>query len=549
MKNRTALMRLLFTLSAGTLAWAQSPGHANIFVFANSGFDSYTSAPNTSTQQWLAQHMAGMTVFTPYFDSRTWWYPNGYVYQDLYAVMPGSWVQSAHPEWIAHDQYGNWLYIPWNCGGGSCPQFAGDISNQSFRSWWISNMRSVISSGGYTHLWIDDVNMEFRIGDGWGNQTAPIDSTTGNVMTYDGWRYFIAKFTQEIRAAFPTVKIMHNSIWFADSSGAWTSDTYIQQQMAAADYLNLERGIASDTGLTGGTGFWSIYNFFNYVDKAHALGKGVNLMAYELNSAQQQYSLASYYLISNGSDFVGDRNTNPSNWWSGYSTELGTPVGPRSYSNGIFKRVFSGGMVLLGEPGLPSQTVQLPASYQTLAGNWVTSVVISGSQGIVLLGSSGTGTPTVPAPSPTGGVTRYISDIAPSYSVNGWGAVQINKSTNGNALNVNGVVYAHGLGAHAYSEQRWPLNGNCSTFTATVGLDNEVAWGTGNVTFQIWADGKLAYNSGYMQGGSPAKTLNISVAGVQTLALVVTNGTYMAPSWTTYNDHSDWANPVLTCAN
>ena len=64
-----------------------------------------------------------------------------------------------------------------------------------------------------------------------------------------------------------------------------------------------------------------------------------------------------------------------------------------------------------------------------------------------------------------------------------------------------------------------------------------------------WADGKLAYNSGYMQGGSPAKTLNISVAGVQTLALVVTNGTYMAPSWTTYNDHSDWANPVLTCAN
>ena len=146
---------------------------------------------------------------------------------------------------------------------------------------------------------------------------------------------------------------MHNSIWFADSSGAWTSDTYIQQQMAAADYLNLERGIASDSGLTGGTGFWSIYNFFNYVDKAHALGKGVNLMAYELNSAQQQYSLASYYLISNGSDFVGDRNTNPSNWWSGYSTELGTPVGPRSYSNGIFKRVFSGGMVLLGEPGLP----------------------------------------------------------------------------------------------------------------------------------------------------------------------------------------------------
>src|SRR6185312_13541972 len=122
---------------------------------------------------------------------------------------------------------------------------------------------------------IDDVNMEFRISDGWGNQVAPIDSNTGQLMSYDSWRWYIAKFTQEIRAALPNVKIMHNSIWFADSSGAWASDGAIQQQIASADYINLERAIASDSGLNGGTGFWSVYNFFKYVDNIHALGKGV----------------------------------------------------------------------------------------------------------------------------------------------------------------------------------------------------------------------------------------------------------------------------------
>jgi hypothetical protein len=556
-KTSSAMLRIFMSLCAGTLAWGQSPGHVNFFTYANSSFDAFTSSPSLSTQQWFNQHMAGMTVFSPYFDSRTSWYPNGYVYQDLYAIQPGSWLQTNHPEWIAHDQYGNWLYMPWNCSGGSCPEYAGDISNPDFRAWWISNIQSIVSGGGYTHLWIDDVNMEFRVGDGWGNQVAPVDKYTGQPMSYDTWRYYVAVFTQQIRAALPNTKIMHNSIWFADSAGAWASDTYIQQQIAAADYINLERGIASDAGLTGGTGFWSIYNFFNYVDDVHAQGKGVNLMAYQLNTAQQQYNLASYYLISNGSDFVGDWTTNPNNWWSGYSTELGTPLGPRTYSNGVFQRNFTGGMVILGEPGLGSQTVQLPGSYQTLDGSWVSSVTVTGWQGIVLLASSpGSGTPVAPQPPPAppvvpsgSGIARYISDITPTYSVNGWGNVQINQSTNGNPLTINGVQYQHGLGAHAYSEQRWPLWNNCSTFTATVGVDGEVPVGFANVEFQVWGDGRLLYNSGFMQSGSPAASVNVNVSGVQTLGLVVTNGTYMAPSWAVPLDHSDWANPVIVCAN
>jgi hypothetical protein len=554
--KKTAALRLLMGLCVGTLAWGQNSGHVNFFVYANTGFDGFTSSPSNWTEQWLNQHMAGMTVFSPFFDRNTWWYQNGFVYQDLYAVQPGSWVQGAHPEWIAHDQNGNWLYIPWNCGGGSCPQYAGDISNASFRSWWIGNVQSTISSGGYSRLWIDDVNMEFRIGDGWGNQVAPIDSNTGQVMSYDSWRWYIAKFTQEIRAALPNVKIMHNSIWFADSSGAWASDGAIQQQIASADYVNLERAVASDSGLTGGTGFWSVYNFFKYVDNVHALGRGVNLMAYDLNNWQQQYNLASYYMISSGSDFVGDWSSNPNSWWSGYDTDLGTALGPRTYSNGVYTRMFSGGMVLLGDPGLGTQTVQLPGSYQTLDGNWVTSVSLSGSQGIVLLGSnSASSAPAAPSSAPVysassgSGVARYISDMSPDYSVNGWGDAHVNSSTNGNSLSIGGVWFGHGLGVHAYSEQRWSLGGNCSTFTATVGVDGEVPYNVGSVDFQVWGDGRLLYNSGFVSGGWAGAAVNVNLSGVQSISLVATNGTWMASSDTTYDDHSDWGDPVLTCAS
>jgi hypothetical protein len=559
--TKAATARVLMGLLAGSLAWGQSPGHVNFFIYANTNFDTYTYAPSAATQQWFNSNIAGMTVFSPYFDSRTSWYSRGAMYQDLYQIQPGSAVQKAHPEWVLKSPSGSWLYMPFNCSGGTCPMYAGDIANPSFRSYWISQTASMLNGGHYGALWIDDVNMEFRVGDGNGNQVAPIDSNTGQVMTYDAWRSYIAQFVAQIRQAFPNTKIMHNTIWFADSVGAWAADPYIQQQISSADYINLERGIASDAGLSGGTGFFSVFNFFKYVDDVHSMGRGVNLMAYQLNTAQQQYNLASYYLISNGNDYVGDFSSNPDNWWTGYNTELGTPQGPRTYSNGVYQRVYSGGMVVLGEPGIGSQTIQLPGSFRTLDGNWVSSVTVGSATGFVLLNGNAapaTVTPSAPTPPPTpptpgppvpGGVTRFLSDIAPNYSINGWGNMQVNKSTNGNPLTINGVTYAHGLGVHAYAEQHWPLYGNCSSFTALVGVDGEVPAGFANVDFQVWGDGRLLYNSGFMQSGTPTATVNLNLSGIQQLSLVVTNGIWMAPTWTTPLDHSDWANPVIVCAN
>ena len=121
---------------------------------------------------------------------------------------------------------------------------------------------------GYAGIFIDDVNMEMKVSNGNGDFTRPIDPRTGQPMSDTDWRRYVAEFTEQIRAAFPDKEIIHNSLWWMDHN-----DPYVQRQVAAADYVELERGF-NDTGITGGTGQWSYENYLAYVDWLHSLGKG-----------------------------------------------------------------------------------------------------------------------------------------------------------------------------------------------------------------------------------------------------------------------------------
>jgi uncharacterized protein (TIGR03437 family) len=367
-------------------AQSASPGRVNYVENAIASFNTFTLAPDLGQQQWFRNHFAAMVVYPPYFDSRLSWFPNVYAYSDFYGIAKGSWEENVHPEWILHDQHGNRLYLPWGCGGGTCALYAADIANPAFRAAWINNIQGFWQ---YPGLYIDDVNLEFRVSDGSGNQVAPIDSNTGQLMTYDAWRNYMAAYLEEVKTSFPHMKIMENTIWYAGPPGATPgTDPQVQRQIATADVIALERGVASDSGLTGGTGFWSLYSFFAYVDRIHAAGKGVNLQQLTLDAAGLEYGLASYFLISTGNDSIGDASTTPANWWSGYDVDLGAPLGSRSYTNGMFERDFTGGKVLLGEPGLSPQTVNLGGAYTRLDGTPVTSVTIGGAQGAVLLATA-----------------------------------------------------------------------------------------------------------------------------------------------------------------
>ncbi len=157
-----------------------------------------------------------------------------------------------------------------------------------------------------------------------------------------------------------------------------------------------------------------------------------------------------------------------------------------------------------------------------------------------------TGTPNPQAqPIQTG--ENALSDLGYTSASNAWGPIELNRSNgdekagDGQSLKIGTQTFAKGIGVHANSELKYALNGSCSTFSATVGIDAEV--GTkGSVIFQVFGDGKKLFDSGKLTGTSAAKPVSVPVAGVDELTLVVTD----AGDGFEY-DHADWANAKLTC--
>lgn len=122
----------------------------------------------------------------------------------------------------------------------------------------------------------------------------------------------------------------------------------------------------------------------------------------------------------------------------------------------------------------------------------------------------------------------------------GWGTIQKNLSIKGNPLMLRGTTYASGIGTHAASQIVYNLNGQYSAFVSDVGVDDEVN-GQGSVIFQVIGDGTVLFNSGVLTGASPVVHVNVSLAGVQQLTLVATNGIANSIDY----DHADWAGAAL----
>lgn len=375
-----ALMVTAVALPAACLTNDPNPGCVHFAMRTDSNFDVYTNNPSTY-KTWLNSHFWRMQTSAGYFDGKLSWFPNAWAYVDAYAVYPSSDILSKHPDWLLHDQQGNAMFIPWGCSNGKCPQYAADISNQDYRDWWIQRASGILATG-YKGLWIDDVNLVMQVGDGNGHVTAPIDRATGLPMTTQAWEKYFADFMTQVRKAFPNAEILHNSIWYA-GSGARGSDPYVQQEIKAANWINRERG-ASDNGITGDNGQWSIQELFRFIDTVHSLGAHINLEEFTLNG---EYAVAAYFLVSNGMDAFG-ASVSPTNWPAALDVTLGNPQGPRYSWNGLIRRDFENGMVLLNPPGKPAVTATVDGSYVDSNGSTVSNVTLDGKQGIVLIGKA-----------------------------------------------------------------------------------------------------------------------------------------------------------------
>ena len=383
------------SVSPVAVAASAKAGQVRFVKEADSGFESYVRAPSAAQAQWMREHFFRQKTYAPYFDSRTSWYPNAWSYRDLYAIYTDGrdgGVAGQHPDWILKDPQGRRLYIPYACEGGTCPQYAADIGSPAFRSWWIDQAKQTLAHG-YKGLFVDDVNLLFKVSDGQGNEVAPLDPRTGQPMTATNWRRYMAEFveqiTREVKATHPDMEIAHNPIWFAGHD-----DPYTKRALLAADYIDLERGVSDNFSRGGGT--YGLETFFTHVDWLHRNGKAVIYDSYADTQDAAEYNLAAYFLTAEDRDgFRTNYRHTPDNWWAAYDVELGAPTGPRTTWNGLLRRDFQNGYVLVNQPQNPTQTITHPADAHAPDNTPRTTTTLPPASGRVILTKTTGGRPSL----------------------------------------------------------------------------------------------------------------------------------------------------------
>lgn len=136
--------------------------------------------------------------------------------------------------------------------------------------------------------------------------------------------------------------------------------------------------------------------------------------------------------------------------------------------------------------------------------------------------------------------TVELGELGAKHMSSGWKTTNKNFSVEGHPLKIGGQTFEKGMGTHACSSMRIDLLGSATRFTATVGVDDDVA-GKGSVVFTVRADGNVLWTSKLMKGGQAAKSVDVDLSGRQMLLLTVTDG----GDGVEY-DHADWVNGVIT---
>ncbi len=143
-----------------------------------------------------------------------------------------------------------------------------------------------------------------------------------------------------------------------------------------------------------------------------------------------------------------------------------------------------------------------------------------------------------PAPATVSRV--WLSDINWISAVNGDGPPKLDLSAGSKALTIAGRRYGYGIGAHARSEIVYPLDDRYDMFRAVIGIDDEVG-DQGSVVFEVWLDGRMAYQSPQLRGSMGGRAIEVPVENARQMRLVVTS----SGSSNTANDHADWADARL----
>ena len=169
---------------------------------------------------------------------------------------------------------------------------------------------------------------------------------------------------------------------------------------------------------------------------------------------------------------------------------------------------------------------------------------------VAILGVGGTG---LSQAAPIKAGDNYLSDLNWVSARNSLGPVELDKSNgtarpnDGPPIVLNGTTYAKGLGVHSNAQIVYDLAGQCSSFSASVGINDfrtaGVAIGSrGSMVFRVLVDGVKKYDSGILRGDTPTANINLTITGAKQLRLVTTGGRDGGRF-----DHGVWADAKVNC--
>lgn len=124
----------------------------------------------------------------------------------------------------------------------------------------------------------------------------------------------------------------------------------------------------------------------------------------------------------------------------------------------------------------------------------------------------------------------YLSDYDWTHQSNNYRQAQKDLAISGRKLTLTGenneaVEYEKGLGMHSTSTVIYDLTDkDADIFSTYIGVDRAMYNSVGQVQFEIYVDGTLAYDSGIMKAKDKQKYVEVNLADAKELKLVVKDG-------------------------
>ena len=132
--------------------------------------------------------------------------------------------------------------------------------------------------------------------------------------------------------------------------------------------------------------------------------------------------------------------------------------------------------------------------------------------------------------------TFWLNQVDPArVEFDNNGRARIDHSAQNGPLTIAGQTFTNGLGARAQSQLILDLQGKAKSFYGKVGIDDEVAKGSGSVIFKLIGDKKTLWQSPVMHSGDAALEIKVALKGVKRLTLVTDDN-----NDGTQGDDADW---------